>query len=599
MTWHTQTIQEEGIILDTHLNGLNWFHAVTNGARNLCRYHEHLNKINVFPVSDGDTGTNLVSMMKSIIQNAKPSEHFRDTSKSIAHASLMGARGNSGTIFSQFFYGLCTSSSNAEISMDEFCDLSQKASTASRKAVENPVEGTILTVMQAWSGACANLKGSSSFSSLMEDSVQVAQKSLSATTEKLAPLKKAKVVDAGAQGFVYFLEGVLAYLKDPKKHQSSNDPIIEDPSEPEHAHDIDTKPIHRYCTEALIKSLTVSLDDLRYQVRHLGDSMVCAGDQSLCRLHIHTNTPAKVMETIDRIADIDEQKVEDMLRQFEMGQADRPSIALVIDSSCDIPQELIDKHHIHVLPISLSVDGTPYLDRLTIEDNQIYDALLHSNKSLTTATPSPLMVEKTLAMIAQHYEQTLVVALSSANSGVCQLIKMTAEKVSPNITVYDSCKAAASHGLMALEAAKMIKQDKSMDEIITHLDSIKDKTQIYVAVKDMQYMARSGRVSNLKASLLKRLRLHPIISLQADGKATVIGARFGFKSALKAISKLAAKQSPKSYAIVHAAVPQEAEKFSHAFSTKLRFSPEFVMPISSAVGVHAGPGCIAIATRAK
>ena len=140
------------------IDGYTWFYAVCSGAKNVISQQKNLNKINVFPVADGDTGNNLSSLMRGILQYATPDKSFYKTAYSIAQASLTSARGNSGTIFAQFFQGLTPTSEKSEMSSQELADQIDLAAHTAKEAVMEPVLGTILTVMADFGKACQDVK---------------------------------------------------------------------------------------------------------------------------------------------------------------------------------------------------------------------------------------------------------------------------------------------------------------------------------------------------------------------------------------------------------------------------------------------------------
>lgn len=135
----------------TELNGKSFYYSFLAGAKNLFDNQKYINKINVFPVPDADTGTNLASTLQSIIDNVIPSNHLKQTSVAIADAAIVGARGNSGIIFAQFLYGFSNEvSDNESISIDKFAENLKQAVIYAYESIINPVEGTMITVLKDW-----------------------------------------------------------------------------------------------------------------------------------------------------------------------------------------------------------------------------------------------------------------------------------------------------------------------------------------------------------------------------------------------------------------------------------------------------------------
>lgn len=200
-----------------YLDGIRFKRAINAAAHRLIEKHGHLNAINVFPVPDGDTGSNMAGTMRNIVDNSAQTKDgsIEGMSKVIAESALMGARGNSGVILAQFLCGF--SEGVKDLKRVTPPDFIQAASLATRRALEsisNPKEGTILTVIRDWSEhLSSNADSYKDFQHIMYDSLRKARESVQQTKEKLATLKAADVVDAGGLGFLYLLEGIVEFTE--------------------------------------------------------------------------------------------------------------------------------------------------------------------------------------------------------------------------------------------------------------------------------------------------------------------------------------------------------------------------------------------------
>lgn len=192
----------------TKINGQTIYQAFISGANEVIKEKIELNRINVFPIADGDTGNNLAYTMNSIIENAEPFASPKETLGSIADAALMGARGNSGIIFAQFINGVFMETDDTDyFEMKDFARIVKKAGEYAYKAISDPVEGTMITVIDEWADSLVYLADSSKdFLELFSDSLKDAWVSLNETPEKLQVLKDANVVDSGGKGFVHLLK---------------------------------------------------------------------------------------------------------------------------------------------------------------------------------------------------------------------------------------------------------------------------------------------------------------------------------------------------------------------------------------------------------
>ena len=247
-----------------HINGKFLYYAFIAGGNQILQHQMEINRINVFPVNDKDTGTNLASTIRSVIDNIKPHKSYKTTVNNIADAALIGARGNSGVIFAQFLHGLSRETRNKPIiTLPEFADSVNKSIPYIYEAIANPVEGTMLTVIKEWSDFINTKKEAiHDFKNVIIDSFAVLEKSLAETTFKLKVLNKSGFVDAGAKGFVLFIKGIINFIK----NRNIRNLAIESEESISliHTEEIsDEKIMHRFCTEAIIKNLNISKTELQ------------------------------------------------------------------------------------------------------------------------------------------------------------------------------------------------------------------------------------------------------------------------------------------------------------------------------------------------
>jgi len=296
--WYdTDVVQKEGREKIHYLNGERLRRAVITGAQRIIANKDLLDRINVFPVPDLDAGSNLAATMRGVIRGlnlSKPSLVM--VSSTIASSALAGARGNSGVIMAQFFQGLREGiADQIQISVTHFVEAAKRAATRAREALANPQEGTILTVMSDFADHIArNAERLSDFLSLLEEGLQTARRSLAETTDRLAVLRKAGVVDAGALGFVNFLEGFVESLECSEEEEAVAVEVLE------RDFDIATGYVpecvdFRYCTEGILIGEGIDRMALKQRLTQFGDSVVVAGTEQEVHVHVHTNAPAHVL----------------------------------------------------------------------------------------------------------------------------------------------------------------------------------------------------------------------------------------------------------------------------------------------------------------
>jgi DAK2 domain fusion protein YloV len=371
------------------LDSKQLYYSILSGAKRIAEHQRILNKINVFPVPDADTGTNLASTMRSIVNARIPVDSPKSTAVAIADAAMSGARGNSGIIFAQFLYGFSNELENEKVlDIQAFAESMMKAVAYAYDAIANPIEGTILTVIKDWAEHIYKLKDIiDDFIRLLWEAYKKACESLAGTTKQLQVLAKSHVVDAGAKGFVYFLEGILEFFT----KGFIQDEVVEDVESEEDifaTQDLHDEITFRFCTEALIEGEKIDKKRLSAAIEKKGDSLVVAGSPAKTRVHIHSDHPADVFHILQGFGEITYEKVEDMVMQHEILHNRKSKIALLTDSTCDLPPSVIDHHQIHVMPLYVHFGETHFLDRLTIQPQQFYSLLEKSERNPSSSQPS-------------------------------------------------------------------------------------------------------------------------------------------------------------------------------------------------------------------
>ena len=308
---------------------------VMNGAINLKNNHKEIDELNVFPVPDGDTGTNMSMTVMSGVRemNACESSSINDVAKFLSRGALMGARGNSGVILSQFFRGLYIGISKAKsntLSVEDFMVCLEGGKEIAYKAVMEPIEGTILTVIrEATDNTKAKLSQINNINALLETYYQEALVSLANTPNLLPVLKEAGVVDSGGAGFCKIIDGMIMALYG--KILTIADSEVEKQNENKSAAsqaDVEIK--FGYCTEFIIelnKPANFDEQDLKAPLSLLGDSLVVVQDDNIVKVHVHTNKPGKVLNIAQKYGEFVTLKIENMRvqhSQLQSGAAAEP-----------------------------------------------------------------------------------------------------------------------------------------------------------------------------------------------------------------------------------------------------------------------------------
>ncbi len=597
-------------IRSVRLTGKGYYFAFLAGAKKILENQKELNRINVFPVPDADTGSNLASTVRAIIERVRPHPSYQVTSTAIAAAALEGARGNSGVIFAQFLYGISAESCDSrDVSLAHFGQSVCGAVRYMYEAIAEPKEGTMITVIRRWAESVASQKEESgSFLKVLTRAQVRAVEALQETRHKLEAMRRANVVDAGSKGMVLFLEGMIDFLAKPSHKKILS--IRNDRTEIERVAEVPSGPVRlRYCTEALIKpwpgreSSGLDKDRLKREIAGFGQSLVLAGSKDALRFHIHTDTPAELFFGIRDLGAIVFQKADDMLRQYETAHARKWPIALVTDSTCDLPPDVLDRYQVHVVPMRLNFGDSSYLDKVTVTPDQFYRMLDERQEYPKTAQPSPQAFEGLYANLAGHYDSIISIHLSQKLSGTYSTSLAAAHKVSEQtgktITVIDSRSISGALGLLVVRIARLIEQGSSHDDAVADAERMLPKAKVLVGVRTLKYMVRSGRVSPMAGAVARLLNLKPIVALCESGETRIFDQAFSQRGVLRKILRHLRSDDGAGrvgdYCLLHAHNPHDALAYAAEAAAVFGKEPAFTVDISPAIGVHAGVGAVAIA----
>lgn len=571
-----------------------FYNSFLNGAREVIHNKTLLNQINVFPVADGDTGSNLSSLMRSIIHHSKLQSNFETTLDSIADSALIGARGNSGLIFAQYIQGLCNGLSREDMMTKEsLLRGAEEGMLLAYDSVHEPVEGTILTSMRAFHESLNQyIDEVNSIESFLELGVQAIQKSVHDTTEQLIQLKRANVVDAGAKGFLYFIKGFLDGIKG---HFKQSEIEEEEIASIMHNHEEDIR--FRYCTEALIQHKNQT--DFQTMLEPFGDSIVVIKGKKKTRLHIHTDQPDKVFELISDNGLILEQKVDDMVKQNDIVHARKYDTVIVTDSIADLPQSVIDHEQIYVIHLNILIDEENYIDKLTINNERLLSLSKKRGTHPSTSLPNISNVENALNYLSSYYKHILILPVSKALSGTYNVFQQVIDKnnLSHKIHLLDTMQNSVAQGLIIYEASKCIADHQNLDTILETLSGYIDRSKILVRVRTLDNMIASGRLSMKAGKIASKLKVRPIITLK-NGQGAIEQVAFGNKQSTKKLlshlEKVHKKHPIRSYAITYIDDVDAAKILAESIEKILGKPYAYMTKSSSIIALGAGSGALAV-----
>ncbi len=595
-----------------YIDGPRLRRALAAACQWAAQQRSELNRINVFPVPDGDTGTNLALTVQAI------SDHLEgDTHRSVGHvaqeaaeAAVLGARGNCGMMLSHFLLGFAGVLKHRDrIDAEEFAMALTAGVEHLYAAIEQPVEGTILTVMRETAEA-VSVAQTADIAALMEHMLEKAQDSLLRTPELLPVLKSAGVVDAGAKGFVSLLEGVVLFLHGDPLTEKVQGEFAAGPPAVAMVEYPDRDERYRFCTEALVRGEGLPTQrEVRDRLRERGDSMIVIRSGDVLKLHIHTDDPEDVFEYLKGLGNLVTHKAEDMKAQHaavgragtsHLSLARRP-VGIVTDSAADLPEEIVRAHGIQVVPLML-VDGDDvYRDGVDVTAEQFHEMLAKQEALPTTSQPPPGAFLEGCKRAAEDAEQVVGVILGSGLSGTFTSAEAAVSRADGlPVRLVDSLGASLLQGLLVLKATEMAEMGQKPDEIVSELDRIRARSGILFTVETFDRLLASGRVGRGKALLGTLLNVKPILGLDAAGRVVPKGKAIGRNRVMAALLDVMAGdmgEVPEKvrFGIVHVGapdiVPEVREKLIERYGKVEMLSA----PATPVISTHLGTGAWGVA----
>jgi DegV family protein with EDD domain len=590
------------------LGGAELAAALRTGIHRLISREEVINKINVFPVPDGDTGTNLALTLQAVLAalRAAPEPHAGQLLTRVADAALDGARGNSGAILAQFLLGVGDRAAPLPaLTAAEFADALAAGAAYARESLADPREGTILTVIAdfAQAAGAASGNGVREFRPLLREALAAARTSLEETPSKLEMLRRANVVDAGALGFVELVAGMTDYLE--TGIAPADDASIQLLSDDEATAGSQMDLEHRWCTECTITGAAIDRRKLRELAAGLGSSLVVAGGQSKVRLHLHTNEPARLFELAARFGTVGGEKADDLQRQQEMAHhASRRRVAVVTDSAADLPESVLEALDIHVVPVRVHFGTHSYLDKVGLSSEEFFRMLGANPQHPKTSQPPPGDFRRAFEFLGSHYQAVVYVGLMARVSGTFQSAETAASRARTRarILTLDSGTAALGQGLITMRAAEVAAEGGDAEAVREAAVSAGRRTRTWGCLVTLEFAVRGGRVRAWIRPVADALRLVPILMVRPNGSLGIAGVLFGRGNPYRRYGKLLRRRIDPArrwrIGISHANVPEGAAEVRAALAARLpraEFLP--ILPLGTALGVHGGPGCVVVAAQ--
>jgi uncharacterized protein len=432
-----------------------------------------------------------------------------------------------------------------------------------------------------------------------------ARDALARTPELLPVLKRAGVVDAGAKGFVQWLEGIGALI--------DGDPIApaEAPLEFGEAEPVASAEFpsgdsgYRFCTEALVRGEALPAEAVvRSVLRDLGDSLIVIRSGELLKVHVHTDDPEGVIGYLRGVGRVESHKAEDMRVQHATasrsgrGMARRP-VSIVTDSACDLPEAVIRAHGIHVVPLSLIYDDRVLRDGIDIDADTFIERL-RTGEHPSTSQPPPAAFLEAYDRASKDAEEVVAVLIASALSGTFASAQTAAKQANAApVHVVDSRAASLCQGLLVMKAAELAELGMPPAEIAAELQRVRDRSGIFFTLDTLDRLVASGRVSRGRSWVAGVLGIKPILGLDAGGaiqpEAKVRGSEALLPRVLELVAERVGDARAFRFGVVHVDAEAVAEHVRWALIGRFGDRDVLVSPATPVLATHIGRGAWAVA----
>lgn len=578
--------------------------ALIAGMRRVVSRREALNRINVFPVADGDTGSNLAFTLGTVLSGSlsRRANSAGELLRQVADDAIDGARGNSGAILAQFLQGAGDAAGDARVLTPALLARAAMAGAQqARGALARPQEGTILSVIRAFADSFQlHASGMHDWRGGFAQAVQRARVALADTPKQLAVLRQAGVVDAGGQGFVDLLEGIEDFMATGAEGEIA---VVHDDEEfaGKHLHE-DIDPTQRWCTECLVEAPHVDRDALRDLLCAAGaGSLVIAGNERRVRVHAHVADPCALFLAAGAFGKVGARKAEDMLAQQRT--ALRPQATVIVtDSGADIPVTVCERLDIHMVPVRVNFGDEDFLDKVSLSPAEFYSKLRASAVLPQTSQPPPGDFRRQFEFLLAHHRSLVYAGISRAVSGTLQSGESAAARVdAKRVTVADTGHASCGQGLIVIAAAEAAMQGASPEEIAALVERLRPRTITWAIARDISFGVRGGRVPAWAKPMVDLFGVTPIAKVRPNGTLGVHGALWGRKDAARRFASYVARRLPggKRWRVMvgHCDSALDGAALLAALREKVDCTDAWLVEAGPAIGAHAGPQALVAALQ--
>lgn len=566
------------------------------------RDKEQINKINVFPVPDQDTGSNLAATLKGITEAIaeKDFDSLEELGAAILDGALTAAQGNTGIIYTGFLAGFIASiDNNSELDAKQLGAAFSEGYKRARDSIQHPKEGTVLDVIKAFADCFNKLAGKETdIIKIFTQSFKSANDALLDTPNKMELLKKAGVVDAGGLGFLMILETYLDTLSEQNEDFSTKSMIIR---EGESA----TKRFvqilsNRYEVVALMANTYIKEKDIRDKLKHLGNCLDVIQVGARTKIHIHTDSPYETRDIISEMGRVENLRIQDMAREVVGEQSiENVSIGIVIDERAGLSQKIINHYDIDVIPFRINWPEEQNLPGENVCE-KIKEAKKQGLNTKPTINPiSPEFFMESFKKQLEKFESVLcIVSSSKLSDNFTSALKgrdMLNWNQREKVRIIDSKNISAGQSLVVLEAIELIREQRQIKEIETRLESIVPRIGLYGVLENSNWWKKEKSVSKFwfrkeqpkeSYSLVetKDGQIVPTEKVRSKDFAEVL-----FRKIERATHRELNAGKKIRIVIAHGDNPEEAEKLKDKLKTTRRADISFISLTDPVTSINACP----------
>ena len=569
-----------------------------------------LNDLNVYPVPDGDTGSNLAHTAAKLAAGLErsPADNRQELALAAKRAALAGASGNSGIILSQIVAGFAdVMGPPGEVDQALLARALRAATEAAYRPVRQPIEGTMLTVIRVMAETAESMPGAD-LDEVVDAVLEAAAGTVERTQEMLDVLRDAGVVDAGAAGLVEFARGAVAAYRG--HHIEAPQETLTRPLTVDMLHQQESR--YRYCTAFLVEGPDVDPEGLERTLATLGDSLLVVGEPPLVKVHIHTDDPGMALSAGVAMGALDAVEVANMHEQtraremrltvIEGGLSDDEPLttataALVLDSTADLPHAERVHANWRVVPLTVRFGDREYADGIDLDGAGFYQLLRTSHDHPSTAAPSPGLYSAAFADLG-GYRRVFVLPVSSHISA-SHTAAVAAAGDDPRVTVLDGLSVSAGTILIAEGIQRLLEAGTTVAEVERWVASAREELRLLIAVDTLEFLRRGGRISRVKHLAGMAMGVRPLLTLQ-DGEVAQFGRVMGRRAVPGAFERFLRERAPDGaaahVAIAHGDCLPQAEQLAEMVRrVRPAAQVEAVVELGAAVGTHGGPGTLGLA----